>query len=138
MCDSNMKLILLVLLMAVCSGLGKVYNRCELARELIYTHRISVAEAALWVCIAYNESSLNSAAVGRLNRDGSSDHGLFQFSDRWWCGRRGQIPCDQLRDSNLQDDLLLARAVWRVQGLRAWVTYPKCKHSVLRYIAYCF
>lgn len=119
-------------------GEAKVYDRCELARELVYSYKVPLTEAALWVCIAFYESSFNSAAVGRLNHDGSSDHGLFQFSDRWWCGRSGQIPCQRLRDNNLYDDLYLARKVWRAQGLKAWVTFPKCRSSFYRFLSHCF
>ena len=44
------------------------------------------------VCLAQHESSLNTAAIGRLNYDGSVDHGLFQISDIYWCDWRSNEP----------------------------------------------
>lgn len=59
---------------------GKVYDRCELARELHYQHHVEPDQIATWVCIAKYESSFNTSSIGRLNYDGSEDHGLFQIS----------------------------------------------------------
>lgn len=38
------------------------------------------------VCLVESESSRNTAAIGRLNADGSTDYGLFQINSRYWCG----------------------------------------------------
>jgi len=37
------------------------------------------------ICLIYWESRYDTEAVGRLNSDGSLDHGLFQINDRYWC-----------------------------------------------------
>lgn len=61
---------------------GKIYNRCELAQELRYKHNMPLNQIHTWVCIAEKESSFDTRAVGRLNADGSGDHGLFQVKHR--------------------------------------------------------
>lgn len=60
---------------------AKVYDRCELALELRYKHNMPMNQIHTFVCIAEKESNLNTRAVGRLNADGSGDHGLFQVKD---------------------------------------------------------
>lgn len=41
------------------------------------------------VCLVEKESGYRTDAVGKLNGDGSWDHGLFQVNDRYWCTRDG-------------------------------------------------
>lgn len=60
---------------------GKVYDRCELAQELRYKHNVPLNQIHTWVCIAQRESNMMTSAIGRLNADGSGDHGLFQVND---------------------------------------------------------
>jgi hypothetical protein len=43
---------------------------------------IYVTCVATGICIARHESSLNTAALGPINRDGSRDNGIFQVSSR--------------------------------------------------------
>lgn len=57
---------------------GKIYNRCELANELLVKYKIPKEQLHTWLCIAKHESNFDTSAVGRLNADGSGDHGLFQ------------------------------------------------------------
>lgn len=57
---------------------GKIYNRCELANELLVKYKIPREQIHTWICIAKHESNFDTRAVGRLNADGSGDHGLFQ------------------------------------------------------------
>lgn len=59
----------------------KVYERCELAQELRYKHNVPFDQIHTWVCIVQRESNFDTSTIGRLNADGSLDHGLFQISD---------------------------------------------------------
>lgn len=130
--------------------LGKIYSRCELAQELLYTHFLPREQIATWVCIAEHESSLNTAAVGRLNADGSADHGLFQISDLYWCSPPGNglgcgISCDLLEDDDITDDVECIRTIHNEHtrisgnGFTAWTVYNRnCLWNVDRYIEGCF
>ncbi|KAH8295742.1 hypothetical protein KR018_006397, partial [Drosophila ironensis] len=131
---------------------GKVYNRCELAQELYFSHKFPMQDLATWVCIAEHESSLNTAAVGRLNADGSADHGLFQISDLYWCthgggsgGKGCHIDCDRLLDSDISDDVRCIKTIHEEHtrlsgdGFTAWTVYNgHCRQKTRADIASCF
>ncbi|XP_013112603.2 uncharacterized protein LOC106090823 isoform X1 [Stomoxys calcitrans] len=130
---------------------GKVYNKCELAQELYHKHRLPMDQIPTWVCIAQHESSYNTAAVGRLNTDGSADHGLFQISDLYWCthdqygGKACNIACDRLLDSDISDDVQCIKMIHEEHtgisgdGFNAWAVYkPHCRNQGLERIKECF
>ncbi|XP_070142095.1 uncharacterized protein [Drosophila kikkawai] len=130
---------------------GKIYNRCELAQELYYQHKLPMPQIPTWVCIAQHESSFNTAAVGRLNADGSADHGLFQISDLFWCthdqrpGKGCQATCNQFLDSNIVDDVQCIRRIHQEHtqisgdGFNAWTVYKRnCLNQHYEQVAACF
>ncbi|XP_026847378.1 mediator of DNA damage checkpoint protein 1 [Drosophila persimilis] len=130
---------------------GKIFKRCELAQELYYKHKLPMKEIPTWVCIAEHESSFNTAAVGRLNADGSADHGLFQISDLYWCthgeggGKACHIECDRLLDSDISDDVKCIRTIHEEHtrlsgdGFNAWTVYNgHCRHQSLAMLSDCF
>jgi len=67
-----------VVLLLIAATNAKVYDRCELARELVEKHEAPEHQVATWVCIAQHESQFNTSAVGQMNGDNSKDHGIFQ------------------------------------------------------------
>lgn len=88
----------------------KIYERCELAKELYFEHKLPFEQIATWVCIAKHESNFNTSAVGRLNFDGSGDHGLFQISDIYWCSPPGKgwacgVSCSKFENADISDDV---------------------------------
>ncbi|CAH1119703.1 unnamed protein product [Phaedon cochleariae] len=122
----------------------KVYDRCELARELRNIHRFSSEQVSKWVCIAAHESSYNTSALGR------GDHGIFQISELFWCSPFGRgngcnADCASFRDHNLADDITCAKAIYDEHtgisgdGFNAWAVYPLfCKGDTSRYVDDCF
>ncbi|XP_030385371.1 uncharacterized protein LOC115632382 [Scaptodrosophila lebanonensis] len=130
---------------------SKIYNRCELAQELYYNHKMPMQQIPTWVCIAQHESSFNTAAVGRLNTDGSADHGLFQISDLFWCthdargGKGCRISCDKLLDKNIADDVQCIKRIHQEHtqisgdGFTAWTVYNRnCRNQRYEQVAACF
>lgn len=129
---------------------GKIYERCELARELRYQHNFPMEEVATWVCIAKHESDFNTSAIGRLNSDGSEDHGLFQISDLFWCSPPGNgvgcgLTCSQLEDSDITDDVACMSMIYEEHqrlsgdGFTAWTVYNLyCREKSKKYIDGCF
>uniref|UniRef100_A0A1A9VFF1 lysozyme n=1 Tax=Glossina austeni TaxID=7395 RepID=A0A1A9VFF1_GLOAU len=100
---------------------------------------------------AQHESSFNTAAIGRLNADGSADHGLFQISDLYWCshdrkgGKACSIPCEKLLDADISDDVRCIKIIYdqhtRISGdgFTAWTVYkPYCRKRPLHEIVSCF
>ncbi|KAJ9585743.1 hypothetical protein L9F63_002438 [Diploptera punctata] len=141
----------LILLSAACAW-GKVYERCELARELRDVHKLPEDQIPTWVCIARHESEFNTSAVGHLAGDGSGDHGLFQISDIYWCSPPGKgwacgVTCAELEDDDIEDDVACIKRIFREHqrlsqnGFNAWVVYGQhCSNSesVKEYVEGCF
>uniref|UniRef100_A0A182SI32 lysozyme n=1 Tax=Anopheles maculatus TaxID=74869 RepID=A0A182SI32_9DIPT len=131
---------------------GKVYERCELATELRDRHRMPIEQIATWVCIAYHESRFNTSAEGRLNADGSGDHGLFQISDIYWCstdanrpGKACRVTCDAMKDNDITDDVRCIRTIYEEHqrisgnGFNAWTVYkPYCVGREASFMHNCF
>ncbi|KAL5282357.1 LYSC6 family protein [Megaselia abdita] len=127
----------------------KIYSKCELADELYNRHNFPLEEIAIWVCIAYHESRLDTSSVGRLNADGSGDHGIFQISDLWWCspqekGKGCNASCDQFEDSDITDDVACVRTIKKEHdklfgnGFTAWTVYnDHCSNNVDYYLTGC-
>ncbi|XP_054084731.1 uncharacterized protein LOC105221012 [Zeugodacus cucurbitae] len=136
---------------AVAVGKGKIYKKCELAQELYFKHKMPMKDVPTWVCIAQHESSYNTAAVGRLNADGSADHGLFQISDLYWCSHEGDggkachISCNKLLDNDITDDVRCVKTIYEEHtrlsgdGFTAWTVYNRhCRNQQLERISACF
>lgn len=129
-------------------GEGKVYERCELARELKYQHNIDDDDIATWTCIAKHESDFNTSAIGRLNWDGSEDHGIFQISDIYWCGgydgKGCGVSCEDLRDNDIKNDVECILKIHNEHqrlfddGFQAWAVYPRCKGQSEEFVRGCF
>ncbi|XP_045619850.1 lysozyme C [Procambarus clarkii] len=133
---------------------GKVFEKCELATVLEKTHNMTRGEVKKWVCIAQYESTFNTTAVNHGNWDGSKDYGLFQLSNKFWCddARKGKnvcrIPCTDLLDDDLTDDLACIKKIirdteqWKGKGtaFTAWVAYvSKCQNRDLdEYMSECW
>ncbi|KAF5882244.1 c-type lysozyme, partial [Clarias magur] len=120
-----MKALVFFLLLAVVSA--KQYDRCELARAMkaygLAGYRgISLAN---WVCLAKHESDFNTRALNR-NSDGSTDYGIFQINNRWWC-TNGQfrsangcrLSCSELLTDNIAKAVECAKTIVRQQGITA-------------------
>ncbi|XP_053097514.1 lysozyme C-like [Pangasianodon hypophthalmus] len=140
-----MKALVFLLLLAVVTA--KRYERCELARAMKANgmdgyQGISLAN---WVCLAKHESNYNTGAINN-NSDGSTDYGIFQINNRWWCSN-GKFPssngckisCSQLLTDNISQAAQCAKTIVRQQGITAWVAWRTyCKDRDLSsYTAGC-
>ncbi|CAH2103105.1 unnamed protein product [Euphydryas editha] len=118
-----------------------IYERCELARELLKLG-VNRDHVATWVCIAFHESRFDTAARNWH----SGDHGLLQISELYWCGpgKACGVPCSAFRNEDISDDVQCALRIYdehtRLQGdgFLAWVVYPQhCKHNAKKYLVDC-
>nr|CAI5832881.1 unnamed protein product [Callosobruchus analis] len=131
------------LLFSSSCAFGKVYDRCQLAKELRHVHGISMDRLSTWVCIVQHESLFDTAAMNR----GSGDHGLFQISEIYWCSPPGtgcNRDCSYFRDDDIADDVQCALTIHKEHtrlsgdGFTAWAVYPLyCKGDTSRYISDC-
>ncbi|KAM6134393.1 lysozyme C, milk isozyme-like [Pterocles gutturalis] len=120
-------LLLLALLTPVTKG--KVFSRCELARVLqeegLDGYRgYSIAN---WLCMAFCESSFNTAAQS-VKADGSTNYSIFQINSQLWCtdecspsDNQATLLSADLLSSNISDDTICAKRIVRhPQGMDAW------------------
>ncbi|CAL8100224.1 unnamed protein product [Orchesella dallaii] len=120
---------------------AKVFEPCELAKAMIENYRFQKADIADWICLIRWESHYNTSAVGMLNADGSTDHGLFQISGKYWCadgdiGGACGLDCKSLQDDDIADDSVCARRIFRVtkhktgNGFSAWAAWTqRCQNQ---------
>ncbi|XP_054447490.1 lysozyme C, milk isozyme-like [Pteronotus mesoamericanus] len=128
---------------------AKIFSKCELARKLKAHgmdgfHGYSLAN---WVCMAEHESNFNTLAFNGNNDNGSSDYGLFQLNNKWWCKDK-KYPsanackkmCNKFLDDIIDDDIAcVKRVVQDPKGMSAWVAWVNhCKNKDLsKYLASC-
>ena len=77
---SSLCILVILFLTIVIDVKSKVYDPCDLAKELLYIHKFERSEIADWICLIDSESSFRTHVIGPENWDGSHDHGLFQVS----------------------------------------------------------
>lgn len=136
----------------------KIYEKCEFAQELYHYHGIPMDMIETITCIANEESSFNTAALGRKNKDGSKDHGIFQISDLFWClndeknlqkpGNDCNMSCANLRDDDITDDVRCMKQIYdrtsrfSSSGFDAWTVYVRnhshCRDLNQKYVQTCF
>ncbi|XP_002927250.2 lysozyme C, milk isozyme [Ailuropoda melanoleuca] len=128
---------------------AKVFSKCELAHKLKTMgmdgyHGQSLAS---WVCMAQYESNFNTQAFNGKNDNGSSDYGIFQLNNKWWCknGYRSSAngcgtTCSKFLDDDIDDDIICAKRVVRdPKGMSAWNAWvDHCQgRDLSKYLASC-
>ncbi|XP_077185553.1 lysozyme C, milk isozyme-like isoform X2 [Paroedura picta] len=120
---------------------AKIYERCELVKEL-EDHEMDGYQSyslANWVCLAFYGSSFDTETVTH-NKDGTSDFGIFQINSGWWCADEDttsdnlcDISCKELLNSEIEHDITCAKRIVRdPQGMEAWDQWTThCKHQNL-------
>ncbi|XP_076875768.1 lysozyme C-like [Brachyhypopomus gauderio] len=140
-----MRTLVLLLLLVLTSA--RIFERCELARTLKAAGMDVSTNASLadWVCLTKHESNYNTQALNH-NRDGSTDYGIFQINNRYWCSD-GKFPshnickisCADLLTDNISKAIWCAKIIAKQQGIKAW--YGWCAHckdrDVSSYIEGC-
>ncbi|XP_054859834.1 lysozyme C, milk isozyme-like [Eublepharis macularius] len=120
---------LLLLVYFVFAIHAKIYERCELAKQLD-NHGMDGYQGyslANWVCMAFFESGFDTEAVSQ-NKDGTSDFGIFQINSGWWCAVEDsvsenlcRIDCKDLLNADIENNILCAKRIVRdPQGMAAW------------------
>ncbi|XP_018014658.1 lysozyme c-1-like [Hyalella azteca] len=123
--------VLLAVISLSASCYGKIYTKCELAKELKCIYGFAQSSLGDWVCLVQHESSFNTAAVGQ--NKGSKDYGLFQINDYYWCNSGTgtndcNINCDKLKDNDIADDVKCAKKIFGRHGFNAWYGWKNnCK-----------
>lgn len=126
---------------------GKIYERCELAKELRYKYNLPKDQIHHWVCIAQYQSNFNTSALTAVQTSGSRNYGVFQISDQWCGGEKlCKISCSQLINSDISDDVKCIKNVFeehnKISGngfQHGWSSYEVyCKYQTSEYTRDCF
>ncbi|XP_049638740.1 lysozyme C-like [Suncus etruscus] len=128
---------------------GKVYERCELARDLkrLGMDGYQGVSLANWMCLARWESSYDTSQTNYNPSSRSTDYGIFQINSRYWCND-GKTPrtvngcgisCSVLLRDDITQAVTCAKRVVRDQGIRAWVAWRnRCQNQdVSQYVRGC-
>ncbi|XP_053674624.1 lysozyme c-1-like [Anopheles nili] len=129
-----MKLFALGIFVAVlCTANAKMFGACELARVL-FNNGFPKSQLADWICLVGRESRFDTSALNKKNADGSSDYGLFQINNRYWCKNSKfrandcNVDCTALLDDDITDDMRCIKLIHKRHGFGAWVAWSKyCK-----------
>ncbi|KAM9456631.1 lysozyme C-like [Clarias gariepinus] len=129
-----MKVLVFFLLLAGVSA--KKYDQCKLAKDLKAAGMdgFNGVTLAQWVCLAKYVSDFNTNKVV-VDIDGSTDFGIFQISNRWWCtdgkfksANGCKLSCSELIKDDITKSIACAKTILKEQGPKAWVAWSnKCK-----------
>jgi len=91
------------------------------------------------VCTCNHESGRNPGATNR-NTNGSTDYGLFQINNYYWCGESGpggncHVACNDLLNADV--NTRCANVVYRQQGITAWYGYQNYRAECDAYPSPC-
>lgn len=122
-----------------------MYERCEFAQELVYVQGFQRETVGNWVCLAYFESAYNTAATN-YNSNDSTDYGIFQINDNYWCdddvGASNDcgMSCSSLLDDSITDDCDCAEIIYERHGFEAWYGWiDNCEGTdTEQWVADCF
>ncbi|XP_045447626.1 lysozyme-like [Melitaea cinxia] len=115
---------------------AKTFTRCELVQQL-RSHGFPEDKLRDWVCLVENESSRTTNKIGKVNKNGSRDYGLFQINDKYWCsntstpGKDCNVTCSDLLTDDISKAATCAKKVFKRHGFNAWYGWKNhCKSNL--------
>ncbi|XP_055529484.1 lysozyme-like [Wyeomyia smithii] len=143
------KVSVFILMMAVMNSIssteGKKFTTCSLAKALL-DQGFSKEDLVNWVCLVQAESGMNTTKRNH-NRNGSTDWGLFQINDRYWCDPQDKnklstneckINCTALLTDNITKAAGCAKKIFKRHGFQAWYGWiNKCDGKPLPDLSKC-
>ncbi|XP_075974787.1 lysozyme-like [Anticarsia gemmatalis] len=137
----NRILLLVIVFCVYCDG--KYFEtRCDLVYEL-RKQGFPDDKMADWVCLIENESGRRTEVIGKVNRNGSRDYGLFQINDGLWCsnttvpGNDCTVTCADLITDDITAASNCAKIIYRRQKFFAWHGWEKRCQTTLPDISMC-
>ncbi|XP_065082770.1 lysozyme-like [Ochlerotatus camptorhynchus] len=138
----------IIAIAAVCTAFGaveaKTFTECELAKLLRSRYNFDKNKVNNFVCMAKAESSLTTNKTNR-NKNGSTDYGLFQINNNYWCSSPGhtsknndcKVSCSDLMTNDITKAVTCANKVFARHGYSAWNGWKsKCQNGV-KDLSYC-
>ncbi|XP_006902555.1 PREDICTED: alpha-lactalbumin-like [Elephantulus edwardii] len=116
-------------------------DKCELAQKLKDMDGYKDISLSEWICIIFHMSGCDPQA--KINNNGSTDYGLFQISNKYWC-RDDNIPqssnicnisCNKFLDDDLEDDKMCAKKIVDIKGIDYWLAHkPLCSDKLEQWV----
>ncbi|XP_055608009.1 lysozyme c-1-like [Uranotaenia lowii] len=122
---------------------AKIFDTCSLAKALA-DQGIKKADLPNWVCLIQSESSMDTSKK-HLNTNGSTDWGLYQINDKFWCQPPGSnakrdcnVKCTDLLTDDISKATTCAKLIYSRQGFAAWYGWrSKCQGKKLPDLSKC-
>ncbi|XP_032515409.2 lysozyme-like [Danaus plexippus] len=121
---------------------GKTFTRCELVAQL-RSHGFPENKMRDWVCLVENESGRNTSKIGKVNKNGSRDYGLFQINDKYWCsntsskGKDCNVTCAEVSQDDITKAATCAKKIFKRHGFNAWYGWKNHCQGALPDISSC-
>ncbi|CAH0714697.1 unnamed protein product, partial [Brenthis ino] len=134
--------VLVAVAMVFLQAEGRTFTRCQLVQEL-RSQGFPESKLRDWVCLVENESSRTTSKVGKVNKNGSVDYGLFQINDKYWCsktstpGKDCNVTCSDLLTDDITKAATCAKKIYKRHGFNAWYGWKNHCQSGLPDISSC-
>ncbi|KAJ8719035.1 hypothetical protein PYW07_016591 [Mythimna separata] len=129
-------ILLVVLLCFMSKTFGKTLTECELVMEF-RKHGFPEDQLKDWICLV-NASGFRRTDVVNVGADGSSNYGLFQINDQYWCsdgdepGKGCNVRCKDLALDDVAPQMKCSKIIYGAHGFEAWFGWvDKCKGKTL-------
>ncbi|XP_008568909.1 PREDICTED: alpha-lactalbumin [Galeopterus variegatus] len=120
---------------------AKQFTKCELSQVLKDMDGRGGITLPEWICTIFHISGYDTQTI--VSNNGSTEYGLFQISDKFWC-RSNHIPqsrnlcniaCDQFLDDDLTDDMMCAKKILDNKGMDYWLAHkPLCSEKLEQWL----
>uniref|UniRef100_A0A8C9Q4A2 Alpha-lactalbumin n=1 Tax=Spermophilus dauricus TaxID=99837 RepID=A0A8C9Q4A2_SPEDA len=116
---------------------AKLYTKCEMSEVLKDMDGYGGITLPEWVCIIFHSSGYDTQTIVKNND--STEYGLFQISNKFWCGSSQNsqsrnfcdISCDKFLDDELTDDKMCAKKILDQKGIDYWLAHkPLCSDNL--------
>ncbi|XP_019560056.3 lysozyme [Aedes albopictus] len=124
---------------------AKKFDKCSLAKALL-AQGFSRGDLRNWVCLIQNESAMDTSAKHN-NSNGSTDWGLFQINDRYWCDPQNKnkktsneckVKCSEFLKADIGKASTCAKKIHKRHGFSAWYGWTnRCKGKALPDLSKC-
>ncbi|XP_049738980.1 alpha-lactalbumin [Elephas maximus indicus] len=120
---------------------AKQFTKCELSQVLKDIDGYAGITLPEFTCTIFHISGYDTQTI--VNNNGSTEYGLFQISNKYWC-RDHQIPqsrnicdisCDNFLDDDLTDDMMCAKKILDSKGIDYWLAHkPLCSEKLEQWL----
>lgn len=101
---------------------AKVYEQCELAKELYHDHKVSIFDIKDHLYVIGDTLNTGHQAG---SADSGYDLGLYRIASKWWCkiGEEGgncEMDCNNLIKDDIEQQVQCGKKILSLQGVTGW------------------